>query len=164
MKIEIKVNADINDQFNGFYDVEVSGIDTMNSELFDMLVEDFPELAETDFTDSDITFSVEDWGGLSDYEHLQDESLFEALGDYNGSYGLDVLNAGVYCDVAIEDIDEAYNGQYDSNEDFAEDMAEQLGYINHNASWPYTCIDWEHAARELMYDYSEEGGHYFRNS
>ena len=165
MKIEIKVSAiiDDNDNFTGYYDIEISDSDTMNSDLFDMLVEDFPELEESDYTADNIIFTVDDWGDLSGYEHLQDESLFKALGDYSGFYDLDVLNAGVYCDVQIEDIDEAYSGQYDSDENFAEDTAEQLGYINNNASWPYTCIDWEQAARELMYDYSEEGGYYFRN-
>ena len=163
MKITIKVNAAINEEINGIYEVEIYDNETMNSELFDMLVVDFPELEETDFTADDIVFTVEDWGDLSDYPHLQDEDLFEALNDYNGSYDLDVLNAGVYCDVAIEDIDEAYSGQYDNDENFAEDTAEQLGYINNNASWPYTCIDWERAASELMYDYTEENGYYFRN-
>jgi hypothetical protein len=41
-------------------------------------------------------------------------------------------------------------------------MAEQCGMIEKNISWPYTCIDWEFAARELMYDYISEDGHYFR--
>jgi antirestriction protein len=59
---------------------------------------------------------------------------------------------------------DAYSGKYDSDEDFAEDMAEQCGMIQDKISWPYTCIDWEWAARELMYDYIEENGHYFRNS
>lgn len=35
--------------------------------------------------------------------------------------------------------------------------------INKNASWPNTCIDWEQAARELMCDYSESNGYYFRS-
>ena len=163
MELTVKVNAAINEEINGIYEVEIYDNETMNSELFDMLVVDFPELEEADFTADDVTFTVEDWGDLSDYLHLQDEDLFEALSDYNGNYDLDVINAGVYCDVAIEDIDEAYSGQYDSDENFAADMAEQLGYINNDASWPYTCIDWERAASELMYDYTEENGYYFRN-
>ena len=59
---------------------------------------------------------------------------------------------------------DAYSGKHDSDEDFAEDMAEQCGDLERSPSWPYTCIDWEWAARELMYDYIEENGHYFRNS
>jgi antirestriction protein len=59
---------------------------------------------------------------------------------------------------------DVYSGKYDSDEDFAQDMAEQCGMLQDKISWPYTCIDWEWAARELMYDYIEENGHYFRNS
>ena len=30
-------------------------------------------------------------------------------------------------------------------------------------SWPYNCIDWQHAARELMYDYMTHDDFYFHN-
>jgi antirestriction protein len=68
-------------------------------------------------------------------------------------------------DIAKE-IEEAYAGQFDSAEEFAQDMADQTGAIENienNRDWPHYCIDWEYAARELMMDYSEEGGYYFRN-
>lgn len=50
-----------------------------------------------------------------------------------------------------------------SDEEFAQDMAEQIGAIHNDAKCPNNCIDWTHAAKELMYDYSEHDGHYFRN-
>jgi antirestriction protein len=62
-----------------------------------------------------------------------------------------------------DDAQEAYQGEFSSDEDFARDMAEQLGSIKDDAQWPYTCIDWEFAAKELMYDYFEVDGYYFRN-
>lgn len=62
-----------------------------------------------------------------------------------------------------QEIEEAYAGNFGSDEDFAQDMAEQIGAIDKNAKWPHNCIDWEFAAKELMYDYSEESGYYFRN-
>ena len=34
-------------------------------------------------------------------------------------------------------------------EDYAEELADDLGLINRDASWPNSCIDWERAAREL---------------
>lgn len=45
-------------------------------------------------------------------------------------------------------------------QDYAEQMAEDIGAIDSNASWPNNCIDWERATRELQYDYScvEFGG------
>lgn len=64
-------------------------------------------------------------------------------------------------DVAGE-IEECYSGSFRSDADFAENMAEEIGAIPRDlAGWIY--IDWERSARDLMMDYSEEGGHYFRN-
>lgn len=37
---------------------------------------------------------------------------------------------------------------------YAQELAEDIGAIKADATWPHTCIDWEHAARELRYDYS----------
>ena len=59
--------------------------------------------------------------------------------------------------------EEAYQGEYSNDEDFAQNMADELGLVQKEVAWPYTCIDWEQAARELMQDYSEDNGYYFRN-
>jgi antirestriction protein len=60
-------------------------------------------------------------------------------------------------------IEESYCGEFKSDEDFAQDFAEQIGAIPRDLSWPCSCIDWEHAAKELMYDHCSDDGHYFRN-
>jgi antirestriction protein len=39
-------------------------------------------------------------------------------------------------------------------ESYARDLAEEVGAINRDASWPNTYIDWERAADELKMDYS----------
>ena len=39
-------------------------------------------------------------------------------------------------------------------EDYAQELAEDIGAINSDASWPNNCIDWERAARELRMDYT----------
>jgi antirestriction protein len=39
-------------------------------------------------------------------------------------------------------------------EDYARELAEDIGAIPDDAQWPCTCIDWEKAARELQVDYS----------
>jgi len=39
-------------------------------------------------------------------------------------------------------------------EDYAQQLADDLGYTSSKMQWPYTCIDWEKAARELQSDYS----------
>lgn len=61
------------------------------------------------------------------------------------------------------DAEEQYNGEWSDVEDFAREMAESIGAIDPNAKWPLGHIDWTGAARDLMMDYSEHGGHYFRD-
>ena len=39
-------------------------------------------------------------------------------------------------------------------QDYAQELAEEIGAVNANATWPNNCIDWEQAARELQYDYT----------
>lgn len=39
-------------------------------------------------------------------------------------------------------------------EDYARELAEDIGAINDDAGWPNNCIDWEKAARELQMDYT----------
>jgi len=75
-----------------------------------------------------------------------------------------VFMAAAELDIPPNMVEELYQGDYDNDEDFAYSLAEDLGLLQDKVQWPYTCIDWEHAARELMYDYSEYGRHYFRTS
>lgn len=79
------------------------------------------------------------------------------------TYDRDVLEAGLNLDILPSNIEEAYQGQYKDDEDFAQELADQIGAIDRHLSWPHTCIDWTRAARELMYDYCEDNGYYFRN-
>lgn len=43
----------------------------------------------------------------------------------------------------------------DDFEDYARELAEDIGAISRDTQWPATCIDWEYAAHELKMDYSE---------
>jgi hypothetical protein len=41
-------------------------------------------------------------------------------------------------------------------------MADQYGYLNDvSEQWPFCHIDWQAAAKALMYDNVESKGHYF---
>jgi hypothetical protein len=42
-------------------------------------------------------------------------------------------------------------------ENYAQELAEEVDAVSSDAKWPYTCIDWEKAARELQYDYTSVG-------
>lgn len=87
----------------------------------------------------------------------------------------EIIEAGIDLDAAaafIEDrgewdqssFEDQYVGQYESMEEYAIELAEELyGPEIANAHWPFTCIDWQHAARELSYDYAILGdGYVFR--
>lgn len=39
-------------------------------------------------------------------------------------------------------------------EDYARELAEDIGAVKSDMSWPYTSIDWEQAANELKQDYT----------
>jgi hypothetical protein len=39
-------------------------------------------------------------------------------------------------------------------QDYAQQLAEDIGAMKDSDSWPYTCIDWEQAANELLQDYT----------
>jgi len=114
-------------------------------------------------TDLEDEFEVTDWADVPEW--AQDWEILEELLPvlHNSSYDLDIFEAANELDIPFSDVDEAYSGTFRSDEDFAEQTAEQLGLIDNNAAWPANCIDWEQAARELMYDYSEANGHYFCN-
>ncbi len=72
-----------------------------------------------------------------------------------------VIDAGLYLGLDLLQIEDAYKGKYESDSDFAEQHAEDTDAVNDSVAWPYTCIDWDYAARELMNDYSEHDHHYF---
>jgi hypothetical protein len=105
------------------------------------------EIAQ-DITADDLELDKSDLPGW-----LQDEdTLSELLENWDSYNELEVYEAA-----------HEAGSVFDDDEDFARDMAEQVGAIDKNATWPHSCIDWDLAAQELMYDYSESNGHYFRN-
>jgi hypothetical protein len=40
-------------------------------------------------------------------------------------------------------------------QEYAQNLAEDIGAIQRGMAWPYTCIDWEQAANELAMDYTQ---------
>ena len=126
----------------------------------------FTACAEIHSDEEDPEFMFQDWEG-PDFGMISesgiDSQIFEILQlDEND---LEILEAWVSNgnDPDIDAARDAYQGEYNSDEDFAQEMAEQLGYMDKNVRWPFTCIDWEWAAKELMYDYFSSNGHYFRS-
>lgn len=126
-----------------------------DDEDFEQDIEDGIETEKITVTITDFDDIPEKWANENDCWEFA-EAFAECEQD------IDIVEAALECDVNPSDIDEAYNGNYKDDEDFAYEMANELGAIDKNANWPMTCIDWEQAARELMMDYNEHNGYYFR--
>ncbi|MNU12579.1 Antirestriction protein (ArdA) [compost metagenome] len=84
-----------------------------------------------------------------------DFDIIEAYVDCRGSYNQDIQGL-------LYEVSESYSGEYNSDEDFVQEMLEQDGSIPENLP-SYIFIDWERTANNFMYDYSTSNGYYFRN-
>jgi len=60
-----------------------------------------------------------------------------------------------------DNVSEAYAGEFDNDEDFTQDLLEQCGELPKDLP-AYIHIDWE-GTRDIMMDYFEVNGYYFRN-
>ena len=60
------------------------------------------------------------------------------------------------------EVEDSYSGQFDSDEEFAEDLLDSTGDLDRD-SLLARYFDIEKFARDLMYDYVELDGYYFRN-
>ena len=62
-------------------------------------------------------------------------------------------NLGIsWRDAELSDFDDAFAGEWGSEQEYAENLAEECGLIDANASWPNSYIDWERATRDLFMD------------
>ena len=115
------------------------------------LIDITEDMVEFDFSELP-SFIEHDWEAISEF----------AVDYYASHYDVDVFEAAHDCGIEFSDIDESYQGEYDSDEDFVQEIVEQHGWISDDfPSWIY--IDWERTAQSVMYDYDESNGHYFRN-
>jgi hypothetical protein len=62
---------------------------------------------------------------------------------------------------SLSDMEEAYQGEYSSDADFVQQLCEDIGDIPKDMP-SYIHIDWDRTARDVMMDYHEINGHYFR--
>jgi antirestriction protein len=106
------------------------------------------------------------FGGLAlgEYEDVDKVAeLGAAIAEHGAAFAAYAGNVGTeYADV--DGFEEAYQGEHDSEEDFAQSLADDLGAVPDDLGWPLSCIDWERAARELFtgdyYSINSGGGVY----
>ena len=96
---------------------------------------------------------VGEWSIDSEFFELQ-----EAL--ENSHLDEEVFKAGIACGIPIESIEDAYHGNYGSDEELAEEYIDSgcMGDIpDHLANY----IDTERLGNDLAHDFIEHDGHYF---
>jgi len=103
--------------------------------------------------------------GLEDLT-AEETELEEAESEHDAAesdFGLDEAEELERLEILKNEIGESRGKIDDSNgpfihendfEDYARELADNIGAIPKGAGWPCTCIDWERAARELQMDYS----------
>jgi len=91
-----------------------------------------------------------------------DDAFFE-MQEFMTSTHLDaeVVTAGVSLGIPLENIEDAYHGHYENETELAEEYAESCLEIPESIE---RYFDYEALGRDLAYDLSEEGGHYFHMS
>jgi antirestriction protein len=108
-------------------------------------------------TTLDLTADIIDVRDLIErYEELENES--DGLPNAEERYQLSCILS----DLKGEGGDEQWRGDWypltlireSYFQDYAQELAEDIGAVNRDATWPNNCIDWEQAARELRMDYT----------
>lgn len=123
-----------------------------------------PELMMQDYeADEAWERAIYEESGTSSYERYY--QVREALEDS----GCDAETLSAYIEATGCEVDEdtpakaaeAFVGEYDSDEDFAESLWSDCGYLSEVPDRLQCYIDWSRVARDLMFDYHEANGHYF---
>lgn len=96
---------------------------------------DSPELEEARETLASAESDLADWDGEEELKTLK-ALADQCEGCENWKYGEGLIRDSYF-------------------REYAEQLADDIGAIDRNARWPVNCIDWEEAARELQYDYTE---------
>ena len=126
-------------------------------EMTDSATELFNELVD-DGNDADDLQAFIDEHGKSNFVDYIEEYL-QAV----DQYGEEVVESflEIFDIESIGSLSDAYQGQYDSGADFAQNIAEDCGDVPRNMS-SWIEIDWKASWDNLSYDYTEgSGGHIF---
>lgn len=90
------------------------------------------------------------------------EALEDVPADEREAFAAWCANNGVHITQADHDeFEDAYCGEWDSQKDYAYQLAEDIGF-EASGAWPASYIDWDAATRDLFMDYTAiqrpEGG------
>lgn len=126
--------------------------------------------AELHNDEDDPEFMFQDWEGIPDgmigelYVSLECWTLLDAYEKHDEG----AVNAYIYCfgEWNENDFRDRYRGEYTSWEDFAEQLVDELGYLDEIPEHLRYYFDYEKYARDLRAggDVCEHDGYYFWNN
>ena len=137
---------------------------SINSEIFSFADEQtatelFEELLEDGNDSDEMKEFIEEHGHknfvlyFEDYQQAVEEFDQETVDSFLEEFDFNDLSR----------ISDAYNGQYSSGAEFAEQLVSDCGYIH--GDLPYWIeVDWEKTWDNLSYDYTEINGYIFSNN
>jgi antirestriction protein len=145
---------------------DFSDFEELKNEMFKLHKDE--EDPEFMFQDYECSEAIKDLGLVSEsYLSSDIYNVIEAI--ENCSYDEEVIESfinsiGTYdtIDEIIEKVEESYSGEYSNDIEFVQELLESNGDIPESLP-NYIHIDWESTARDIMYDYSADNNHYFRN-
>lgn len=83
----------------------------------------------------------------------------DGLEDLLITYSKDIVISALKCGIDPSNIEESYAGKWNSDEEFTQQLLEDTGVFLPS----YIHIDWTATAHDVMMDYCEANGYYFRN-
>lgn len=125
--------------------------------------------AELHSDEDDPELMFQDWGGIPNgmvSECSVDAECWKLIEAYD-EFGEDAVKAYISCfgEWGRGDFQDRYRGEYDSWEDFAEQLVDELGYFDEIPEHLRYYFDYEKYARDLRLggDVCEHDGYYFWN-
>jgi antirestriction protein len=112
----------------------------------EFMYQDFEGFPERFYSESGISDDLFDFLAMDEDDQLMLEAYIDATGDASAT---------------LDDASDAFQGQYDNDEDFVYQLLSDCGDLPDTPH--YIVIDWQATARNIMFDYFEANGYYFRN-
>lgn len=144
---------------------------TINLDLIDSYDEFMEEISDwlADLTESMDDGELREEYIVADYEDIPSEyvgewSLDREYFDFKkvaDELGYEVVKAGVDLGIPLESIEDAYLGEYESMEDYAEEYIDSTGMLSEVPESLRYYFDTAAFARDLSMDVNEQDGHFF---
>lgn len=149
--------AELKDLFQGAVD-EVNSVQTLDDSDPPVEFDDLVEMAAADATHY-LHAEAKEWCLWQDYPDLDDYVKGLTMNCQSLMYE-EATEYQMLCELR-DDCEGCGDWKYGETlvrdsyfTDYAQQLAEDIGAVDANATWPNNCIDWERAARELRMDYT----------